>query len=289
MVRINDSTSTTADGVALFWRDWEPVSTPVLGGIYLLHGLGEHVGRYDALARELCAAGWRVRAHDHRGHGRSGGARGVLAPAGDLRRDAAELVSRFAAECASAPLLLGHSMGGALAAELVLSGALPVRALVLSSPALALRLSAIQKALLWLLGHAAPDLAIANGLRPQWLSHDQDEVQAYVTDALVHRRVSARLLQWMVAAGKVARMHAGRLGVPTLLLYGGADRIVDPEGARQFARQAAQGMLTTREYEAAYHELFHESAPWRHEALADLLGWIVGQNVAPEATGEGKR
>ncbi len=288
-MRSMDFTATSADGIALFCRDWRPDPTATLGGIYLLHGLGEHVGRYDALARELCAAGWRVRAHDHRGHGRSGGARGVLAPAGDLRRDAVGLVAEFAKECASAPLLLGHSMGGALAAELVLTGAFPVRALVLSSPALALRMSALQKALLWLLVRAAPDLAIANRLKPEWLSHDQDEVEAYVADALVHRRISARLLHWMVAAGTLARAHAPGLRVPTLLLYGGADRIVDPDGARHFARHAAPGMLTTREYEAAYHELFHESVPWRHEALADLLGWIGGQDSAPAATGEGKQ
>ncbi len=285
-MRVNDFTFSGADGVALFCRDWLPDATAARGGIYLLHGLGEHVGRYDALAHELCAAGWRVRAHDHRGHGRSGGTRGVLASAGDLRRDAVGLVSGFAKECASAPLLLGHSLGGALAAELVLTGAFPVRGLVLSSPALALRLSAAQRALLWLLVRAAPDLAIANGLKPEWLSHEIAEVQAYSADALVHDRISARLLQWMVAAGTLARQQAPTLGVPTLLLFGGADRLVDPDGARHFARDAAPGMLTTREFEAAYHELFHESAPWRHDALTQLLEWIGGQNVAPAATGE---
>ena len=177
-----EGTFNSSDGLSIHHQAWLPDGDP-RGVVMLVHGLGEHSGRYAHVAAALNEAGLAVHALDHRGHGRSGGARGVLAPAGDLRRDAVGLVADFAKECASAPLLLGHSMGGALAAELVLTGAFPVRALVLSSPALALRMSALQKALLWLLVRAAPDLAIANGLRPEWLSHDQDEVQAYVADA----------------------------------------------------------------------------------------------------------
>lgn len=144
-----------ADGELLFGRHWMPAH-PHGGGIYLLHGLGEHCGRYDALATWLAERGWQVRAHDHHGHGRSPGVRGTIPRSGALAEDAADLVGRFARELGRRPVLFGHSMGGALAAELVVVRRLPVAALVLSSPALDPGLNRLQRLMLAAMLRLAP-------------------------------------------------------------------------------------------------------------------------------------
>ena len=266
-----DRTEAMADGVGLRVRDWGEGRGP---GVYLLHGLGEHVARHDPLARWLSLRGWRVRGHDHVGHGGSAGRRGVLAHERQLIEHASALVGRFAEELGAPPVLLGHSMGGALAAQLVACERLPVRGLVLSSPALDTGIGPAQRALGALLFRLAPDLAVGNGLDPQALSHDPEVVRRYRQDPLVHDRISARLLRWLVSAGEQARQAAGTLAVPTLLQVAGADRLVSPEGSRVFARAAPENLLTLRWYDRLFHEIYNEQATDRRPVLADLDDWL---------------
>lgn len=267
----HDHIEPMADGIGLHLRDWGEGRGR---GVYLLHGLGEHLGRYDALARWFCARGWRVRGHDHTGHGRSGGRRGALRDERQLVEHARTLIERFAEALGEPPLLLGHSMGGALAAQLVVREGVPVRGLVLSSPALDTGIGTAQRALAALLYRLAPNLAIGNGLDPQALSHDALVVRAYLEDPLVHDRISARLLRWLTSAGEDARAAAGSLAVPTLLQVAGADRLVNPEGSRAFSRAAPEGLLTLHWYEGLYHEVYNEQEADRRRVLADLERWL---------------
>lgn len=243
-------------------------------GVYLLHGLGEHVRRYDALAGWLVSRGWRVRAHDHRGHGRSDGPRGVLQSFNDLVEDARLQITRYADELGSNPLLLGHSMGGGLAAQLALGGGLPLAGLVLSSPALALGLNGGQRLVLKTLRLLAPRLAAPNGLDADYLSHEAGEVSAYRHDPLVHNKVCARLIDWLYRAGESARSDASNLAVPSLLMVAGDDRLVDPNGSREFAARAGTRHLTVRWYDSAYHELFNEAEPLRQKIVSELGDWL---------------
>ncbi|MBB5270404.1 GNAT family N-acetyltransferase [Quisquiliibacterium transsilvanicum] len=268
-----DRIEAMADGIGLHLCDWGEGRGR---GVYLLHGLGEHVGRYDALARWFCARGWRVRGHDHAGHGRSGGRRGALRSERQLVEHARTLIEGFADTLGEPPLLLGHSMGGALAAQLVVCEGVPVRGLVLSSPALDTGIGAAQRALAALLYRLAPNLAIGNGLDPQALSHDAHVVRAYLEDPLVHDRISARLLRWLMSAGEGARRAAGSLAVPTLLQVAGADRLVNPEGSRAFARAAPEALLTMHWYEGLYHEIYNEQEADRRRVLTDLERWLGG-------------
>ena len=268
-----DRIEAMADGIGLHLCDWGEGRGR---GVYLLHGLGEHVGRYDALARWFCARGWRVRGHDHAGHGRSGGRRGALRGERQLVEHARTLIERFADTLGEPPLLLGHSMGGALAAQLVVCERIPVRGLVLSSPALDTGIGAAQRALASLLYRLAPNLGVGNGLNPQALSHDALVVRAYLDDPLVHDRISARLLRWLMSAGADARRAAGSLAVPTLLQVAGADRLVNPEGSRAFSRSAPEGLLTLHWYEGLYHEIYNEQEADRRRVLADLERWLRG-------------
>ena len=275
---MSDSTVKRPDGCSLYQRDWAPAnSTAVRGGVYLFHGLGEHVGRYDALAGWLVERGWRVRGHDHRGHGRSEGARGALQAPDDLLDDGLAMLADFAADLGSPPVLLGHSLGGTLAAQAVVARHAPVRGLVLSSPALDPGLSGGQKMLAKVLNALAPNLGVNNGLDPTFVSRDPQQVQAYRTDPLVHAKITARLLTWLIRAGLRAQATADTLAVETLLLVAGADRLVDPAGSRRFADAAPRERLTLHWYDGFYHELFNEPVAERAKVLADLDRWLAGR------------
>ena len=275
-VRATEQRRVMPDGTELLVRDWTP-RWPNGRGVYLLHGLGEHIGRYDALANWFGERGWRVRGHDHVGHGRSAGKRGVIARPAQLDEHATHLLDQYADELGAAPLLLGHSMGGALAAHLVACRGARVSALVLSSPALDAGLSGFQRLLLGVLERIAPELAVGNGLDPQQLSHDASVVKAYLEDPLVHDRVSGRLLRWLVDAGERSIAAAPALAVPTLLMVAGADRLVRPEGSRRFAQRSSAGVLTMQWYESMHHELFNEQPQDRQRVLSDLERWLEGR------------
>lgn len=273
------------DGESLFGLHWSPAE-PHGGGIYLLHGLGEHSGRYAALAAWLAERGWQVRAHDHHGHGRSPGLRGSIPRAGALVEDAADLVGRFAREIGRRPVLLGHSLGGALAAELVVTRRLPVDSLVLSSPGLDAGLNPVQRLMLAVMLRIAPGRTIGNGLDPRKLSHDPAVVEAYLQDPLVHDRVCARLVKWAVDAGSGAIAAADTLAVDTLMLVAGDDALVAPAGSRRFADRAPAGRVTLHWYEGFWHEVFNERADYRAQVLADFDAWLMvrstpGKSVQP--------
>jgi alpha-beta hydrolase superfamily lysophospholipase len=273
-----DSTLTTfiaLDGDNLALQDWplEP-GVPLRGVVLLVHGLGEHAGRYDHVAQRLNDWGFAVRGYDQHGHGESGGRRGGLPSDTRLLDDLADIVDSTRARMApTTPLiLLGHSLGGLVAARFVSLALRPVQALVLSSPAFDPGLNAVQKLLLAVLPKIAPNLRVGNGLDPSLLSHDPAVVAAYRADRLVHDRISGRLARFMADSGPATLALAPSWTVPTLLLYAGADQLVNPASSRAFAAAAPKAVVSSRCFEALYHELFHElqSAP----VFAELKQWL---------------
>jgi alpha-beta hydrolase superfamily lysophospholipase len=264
-----------ADGTPLFVADWPTASPAATGrGVLLMHGLGEHSGRYAHVARFFNECGYSVRTYDHRGHGRSGGARGDAADAATLVEDAKLALDDFAQHLSAAPLLLGHSMGGLFAAYYATRGLSPLGGLILSSPALRIRLSGAQRLLLRILGSTAPRLGIPNGLEPCYLSHRQEVVDAYAADPLVQSKISARLLRAMLEAIEFAQGRASTLKIDTLLLVAGDDRLVDASGSEAFFRQLAPGVGAIHTYAGYYHELFNEADAGR--VFDDLRAWLVG-------------
>ncbi len=270
---------TTTDGTRLFVRRW-PAPGDAWGTVQIVHGLGEHIGRYAALAEALNAAGWHVLGHDHRGHGQSGGARGAIPSADSLLTDLAAVMDTHRTR-SGRHVLLGHSMGGLVAARFVAEGLneAPARwfreidGLVLSSPALDPGMNPLQKLLLALLGPLAPDLSLGNGLKPAWISRDPAVVQAYTADPLVHDRITPRLVRFIVDGGQAALAAAPRWTTPTLLMWAGADRCVSPKGSEQFAAAARPAFLTPRPFGAMFHEIFNE--PERAEVVAQLIRWLT--------------
>jgi alpha-beta hydrolase superfamily lysophospholipase len=279
---MHSETLLTYDGARLHLAHWPASAGAARGTVQIVHGLGEHIGRYAALAGRLAEAGWNVVGHDLRGHGASSGERGRIADAQLLLADVANVIDHHRrGEGAQGPLvLLGHSLGGLIAARFVAEGLRSdaarwwrhVDALVLSSPALDPGMSAAQKALLALLGPLAPDLRVSNGLKPAWISRDPAVVAAYRTDPQVHDRVSARLVRFVLDAGREVQAAAPRWKTRTLLLWAGADRCVAPRGSAAFASKAPRAVLEAQEYPGLFHEIFNE--PEREQTIGHVLAWL---------------
>ncbi len=271
------SSLTMQDGTRLHVVDYQPdTGTARHGSVVILHGLGEHAGRYGHVAAFFTARGYAVRTYDHRGHGRSEGRRGDVPSTGALLDDAQAVIDDWMARASMAgapPLLLGHSMGGLFAARLATEARTPLSGLVLSSPALALHMNGAQKLLLKLLTAVAPGLGVSNGLNARYLSHDTAVVDAYRADPLVHDRISAHLLNAMLAAIEGAQRDAAALAIPVLLLVAGQDKLVDARGSRQFHGQLAAGRGRLVEYPSMYHELFNETGA--AQVFGDLDAWLA--------------
>jgi alpha-beta hydrolase superfamily lysophospholipase len=240
----------TADGLSLHITRWAPPTAP-RGTVVLVHGLGEHAGRYAHVAAALTAARWQVLAYDQRGHGQSAGPRGGIAASDSLLADLAVVLDATRTAHPGPLVLLGHSLGGLLAARFVAESlqaspapwSRPVDALVLSSPALDPGLNAVQKLLLAVVPALAPQLAVHNGLKPAWISRDPAVVQAYVNDPLVHDRITGRLARFIADAGLDVLAAAPRWTVPTLrgAARQCAVRCHGPRGRAERARMAGPG------------------------------------------------
>lgn len=270
------STFTASDGDNLIVQEWplEP-GVALRGVVIVVHGLGEHAGRYAHVASQLNAWGFAVRGYDQCGHGESGGARGSLPTDTRLLDDLTDIVDSTRARTPknTPVILLGHSMGGLVASRFVSLGLRPVDALILSSPALDPGMSPFQQFLVAVLPKVAPNLRVGNGVKPQFISHDPAVVKAYCNDPLVHDRISARLARFIASAGPQTVALAGQWKVPTLLMYAGDDRLINPGGSRRFAAAAPKNVVTTVCFERLYHELFNEldAAP----VFAALRQWLA--------------
>ena len=251
---------------------------PLRGHIVLVHGLGEHMGRYQHVIQHLKDWGFAVRAYDQYGHGTASGKRGCLPSTDRLLDDLALVIDDTRKQMATQDhanlplILLGHSMGGLVAARFVSLNIRPVDALVLSSPALGAKLKAIDKLLLAVLPVIAPNLAVANGLNANKISHDPSVVKAYLADPLVHNKISPRLGKWIMDNGAATLASASTWRVPTLLMYAGQDKLVDPAASHVFTGLAPKTMLQSTCYENLYHEVFNEvdSSP----VFAELEAWL---------------
>ena len=266
---------TAIDGSNVVVQDW-PLDPGVKlrGVVIVVHGLGEHAGRYEHVAKHLNAWGFAVRGYDQCGHGESSGARGSLPSDTRLLDDLADMVdstrTRYGKD--TPVILIGHSMGGLVVGRFVSLKMRAVDGLVMSSPALDAGMNAFQKILVSVLPKIAPDLRVGNGVKPQFVSHDPAVVAAYKADPLVHDRISARLARFIADAGPQTLALAPQWTVPTLLMYAGDDRLLNPDGSRVFAAQAPKNVVTTQCFDTLYHEIFNEkdAAP----VFATLKKWL---------------
>jgi alpha-beta hydrolase superfamily lysophospholipase len=261
-----------AGGVALAGRSW-PARQAQRGVVALIHGHGEHSGRYNHFAEDLNRRGFSVLAIDLRGHGRSGGKRGEILSYDVLMEDIALLMAYIQKSAPRSPrFLYGHSMGGNLVLNFALRRRPRLSGLIASSPLLRMAVSPARWKLLVAKGlrPLLPRLALASGLNDEDLSRDASVVAAYRADPLVHDRVTARFLD-VLAAGEWALGHAAQLSMPLLLMHGEADRITSARASLEFAARSGRE-CEIKLWRSLYHEIHHE--PERADVLAYLTGWM---------------
>jgi len=261
----------------LYGQAWLP-DRPPRASVVVAHGLAEHGGRYADLAARLVAKGYAVYAMDHRGHGRSSGHRANIDRFDYLVSDLAAFVGRAQREHPGAPvILLGHSMGGAIA----LAGALKyqdvLRALVLSAPSLAAgdALPAFKLLLVRMLSTLAPTTGVLT-LPASAVSRDPAVVRAYDRDPLVFRgAIPARTLAELLQAMQVLQRKAHELRIPVLIQHGTADSLVPLAALHPIYQHLGIAKRRTLQiYEGLYHEVYNE--PERDRVIGDLEAWLAG-------------
>ena len=262
-----------ARGGSLFARRWEPEGEKI-GGVAIVHGLGDHSGRFTNVAQVFAGAGYLVLAHDQLGHGQSGGLRGHVPSYSWLLDDIGQLVDELCQRVGPGPVFLyGQSLGGNLVMNYVLRRRPRVNGVIASSP---LFLPTLQppiwkRALARLLNCAWPSITFATGINASDLSHDSAVTAAYESDPLVHGRVSARLAIEMLAAGRWATEHARELAIPALIMHGDCDAVTSCDASSRFSVLAGEG-CTIKIWPGLFHELHWE--PERQAVLEFVMQWM---------------
>jgi alpha-beta hydrolase superfamily lysophospholipase len=263
-------------GPALFGQSWRPMAPPH-AAVLVVHGLAEHSGRYAATAAVLAGAGFAVHAVDYRGHGRSEGGRVHVERVEDYVADVRAALEEVRRRPPARPLfVLGHSQGGLIALKLALEDPSVLDGLVVTSPFLAVhpssRPSAFVRALAAVMLRVVPRLPMPTHIDVRLLSRDPAVGEAYARDPLVSHAASAGWLRAIGRAQREVRASAARLRVPTLLMASGADQLVDPEAARQFASEAAPDVVEFVWWDGFFHEMLNDVG--RERVLARALDWL---------------
>ncbi len=289
-------------GRRLLVRVWGPAGRLVAPGsrgparaggwpsVVLVHGFGEHSGRYEELGQELAAAGWTLWSMDLPGHGRSQGPRADIEKLEWALADIGQLVAEAAGEAPGAPVvLMGHSMGGALAAAYAVRRPGQLAGLVLSAPALHLAWKPRALALaVGALARLAPGAGVAR-VAPRALSRDNVAVQRFVEDPLVwHGRVPARCALEMYRAARAAVAGANGLSLPLLVLHGTDDRVVPVGASRRYFARVGSGDKELRTFEGYRHEVLQELG--RRQVVVCLLSWLARHwpQAAPPPSAAGR-
>jgi len=268
------------DGLNLATRTWNP-RTPPRAAVVLVHGIGEHSGRYQELAEFLAARGFRIHAFDLRGHGQSPGPRGHIAHWVEYRDDLHGMLAQARKALPERPCFLyGHSLGALIAldhllahpeklAGAVLSG-LPVQPARVAPPSLVLAARLLSR--IW------PRCPLRLAVRAEDLTRDPERIIAYRDDPQVSRRVTARAGAEILATIARVRAKAHQLRLPLLLLHGEDDPLNSAEGTRRFYEAVPGHRKTLKLYPDTLHEPHHDLA--RTHVLADLADWLESHTGA---------
>jgi len=275
-------TRRSPDNLDFYFQGWEPAGLPQ-AAICLVHGLGEHTGRYAHVAAALNAAGYALLGFDLRGHGKSGGRRGHTPTYDMLMDDIGRLLDEAAARYPGKPrFLYGHSLGGNLVLNYALRRLVArgeaeqsrrVTGVISTSPGLRVATPppALQIALAKVMNRLTPGMQMPNGLALDGLARDPEVIRAYTSDPLVHNKISVRLALGMLGAGEWALAHAGEFPVPLLLVHGSADKLTSAAATQEFAAQV-RGDCTLKIWDGFYHETHNE--PEKAAVLGFMVEWL---------------
>ena len=264
----------TKNGLNLYAKEWKPEGK-VKAVVALVHGLGEHIGRYDHVAEAFGKAGYAMVGFDQRGHGKSDGIRGFENSYDAIMDDIAQNIQNAKDRYPGLPVFLyGHSLGGNLVLFFALTRKPELKGVIATAPGLATAtpLAPALLAMTKILYRLGPSMKIKNGLDLTGLSRDPEVAEKYIADPLVHPFISPRLALDMLNAGKYSVEHAAEFPLPLLLMQGTADRLVSPKKTKEFALAAPLSKITYREWDGFYHELHNE--PEKADVIKVMTGWM---------------
>jgi acylglycerol lipase len=264
------------NGISLFGQSWMPEGSP-RAVINYVHGFRDHSGRFEKWALRLTGNDYGVIAIDLRGHGRSEGRRGYAAGFDSYVKDVLVLCSRARDLFGNSPhILYGHSLGGNIVANYLISERILPAACVISSPwfTLANKPPILKLTLARVARFLVPGLLVSSNLDTEGLSHNKEVVEQYLNDPLVHNSILPRLFFEIELNGIKASKSIYKINIPLLVMHGAADRITSIRKTRDFVINA--GNLTTfKEWPDAYHELHNDTD--EKEVFDFLLQWLNKQ------------
>ncbi len=273
-----EDTIRTSDGLVLHYQ-WQRIPEP-RGVILIVHGIGEHIGRYRTLEDWFCENGFTCCGYDQRGHGRSTGRRTHVRNFSKYVADFQQITAAVRERESGLPVFVyAHSMGTVVALLGVDREPTYYRGLIIASPAIAMG-STIPG---WLvktggvLGKFLPNFKVPSLIEPGNLSHDPKIAADYEKDTLVGGTVTLGWLASMLDAQKEALLRAPDIAVPVLVLHSQADLVADISGTRQLTARLPKEKVTFHEYARPYHELHNEIATERTVFLNDVLDWLNRQ------------
>lgn len=252
----------------------------------LIHGVGEHSGRYQRLKEAMVELGLSVYALDHRGHGRSSGKRGHVKEFNDYLKDVKQLYELAVSENPNTPVVIfGHSMGGVIAAQYALDHTDDLFALILSSPGLvpAVDIPGWKLKMASILSGLIPSASLANGITADMVSRDPDEVKKYENDPLNHGKITARWGMEFQRAGQECLERAAELKMPLMVIHGTGDLIVDYKGSETLFNNAKSEQKEIYLMPGLYHECLNEIPAEREKTLLTIRDWV--DRTAPASAG----
>jgi acylglycerol lipase len=267
----------TRDGLSQLQRRWQ-VSSP-RAAVLLVHGIGEHSGRYLHVGARLAAAGFDVLAYDNRGFGQSGGRRAYVDSFDQYVDDIEDRLAERR-ELGVPTVLIGHSLGGLMSVAYLVSDRTGLDLAVLSAPALAADVPAWQRLLAPVIGRLFPRLFIPAKIDSDLLSRDLAVQKAYVDDTLVIAGATAGLGYEIFQAMKATSAAVERVVVPTYVLHGEIDRLVPLHASDGLARVPS---VERRVWPGVRHESFNE--PEQDDVMTEMIEWIDRQLTSLPASG----
>lgn len=242
--------------------------------IVLIHGLGEHSGRFENWARRFNAYNYAVCALDLPGHGLSSGKRGHIYKFSDFYKVIDQFIAQVRTDFPDKPIVLyGHSMGGNIISNYVLKRNPLAKALILSSPwlKLAVKPNVFKYFLGKLMYKIYPQFHDTTNLNPAFISSIIEEVEKYKTDKLVHNRITPALFFPLYIKGMKMIERAKDIYLPTLVFHGSKDNLTSHEASKKFASGNAK--IDFISIEGGFHELHHDVG--REELFEKIIDWLA--------------